>query len=350
MVLSKSFPFVLGWRPIFVIALVIGSATACAKGSDVQKISMGGSTGWNVPTAGASGSNSTGGSPSVTPTRDSSREVTCDAGYSDSGECICIRIAMFGRLPTYGAVPGSDSTAALQAWLNSKSTAVVDTYTKKTDLTPEFLAKYDVLIFQALEDREGGPYWEYSQNEVSNVEKWVKNGGGILTMTGYGNQTAEINPTNKLLSFTGLSYNTDDIITSCPNGCCYCVGNSIPVSGWNAQHPISANIRAVGVFHGRSIKVPSNGEKVVSQDSIVLGATVKADKGRVFMFADEWVSYTSQWTGEGIVWTCDQDKNNPCYGTKPDNLYQVPQFWYNALQWVSGDRECFRIDEPTIIL
>jgi hypothetical protein len=332
------------------IALITGIATSCAKGSDTEYSSTGGSTGRNTAVTGAGGSNNTGVSPSVTLARDTSREVTCDAGYSKSGECICIRIAMLGRLPTYGAVPGSDNTAALQAWLNSKSTAVVDTYTKKTDLTAAFLAKYDVLIFQALEDREGGPYLQYSQNEVNNLETWVKNGGGVLTMTGYGNQTAEINPTDKLLSFTGLSYNTDDVITSCPNGCCYCVGSSIAVTGWNPQHPIAANIKAVGAFHARSINVPPNGEKVLSEGPIVLGATVKADKGRVFMFADEWVSYTSQWTGDGIVSACDQDKNNPCYGTKTDTLYQVPQFWYNAIQWVSGDRDCFRIDEPTIIL
>jgi hypothetical protein len=256
---------------------------------------------------------------------------------------------MIGRLPTYGAVPGSDTTAALQEWLNVKSTATADMYTKKPEFTSAFLGKYDLLIFQALDDSEGGPFWQFSESEITSLQTWVKNGGGILTLTGYGNQAGEVDPTNKLLSFTGLSYNKDDIVTSCPNDCCYCVGNSVPITGWNRQHPISENITAVGAFVGRSINVSKNAETVVSEGSTVLGATVQVDKGRVFMFADEWVTYTSQWTGQGVVNNCSNDKYNPCYGTTTATLYQVPQFWYNAILWVSGDRDCFRIDEPTII-
>jgi len=106
----------------------------------------------------------------------------------------------------------------------------------------------------------------------------------------------------------------------------------------------------VGAFHGRSVKTSATAETVISQDSTIVGATVKMDKGRVFMFGDEWVSYTSQWTGEGVSSNCNDSTYNPCYGTSTATLYQVPQFWYNSILWVSGDRKCFKIDEPTIIL
>jgi hypothetical protein len=250
---------------------------------------------------------------------------------------------MLGRLPTYGAVPGKDDTSALQTWLNTNSTASVRVFTINTPLTAGFLRNYDLLILQALEDREGGDYWEYTADEISNLQKWVSAGGGVIGLTGYGAKATEVKPINNLLSFTGLSYNMDDVITNCPNGCCYCVGNSVPITGWNDRHPIANRVRAVGGFHGRSINVPAGGETVVSQGTTVLGATVKVGKGRVFVFADEWVTYTSQWTGEGITQDCRHIQNDSCSGVTAANLYQVPLFWYNAIRWVSGDRPCFQI-------
>src|SRR5690606_40986417 len=55
-------------------------------------------------------------------------------------------------------------------------------------------------------------------------------------------------PSNALLAFSGLQYagltgpGDTSLEGSCPNECCYCLGNSIPSAGWNAAHPISANI------------------------------------------------------------------------------------------------------------
>jgi len=147
-----------------------------------------------------------------------------------------------------------------------------------------------------------------------------------------------------------MSYNSDDFLYTCPDGCCYCVGNSVPASGWDAAHPISANISAVGAFHGRSVNPGPDGEVVGSQEGKVIGATVQLGQGRVFMFADEWVSYTSQWTGEGVANDCNDDPNHSCYGTSADSTYQVPQFWYNAILWASGDRPCFSIDDLSIII
>ena len=119
----------------------------------------------------------------------------------------------------------------------------------------------------------------------------------------------------------------------------------MPATGWNEAHPISADITAVGVFHARSINVPENAEIVASQGNTVYGATVQLDAGRIFMFGDEWVSYTSQWTGEGVSNDCNNDPNHSCYGTSPGDTYQVPQFWYNAILWASGDVECFNTQE-----
>jgi hypothetical protein len=275
------------------------------------------------------------------------REIICDP---TTGECTCVNIGLLGRLPTYGAVPGQDNTAALEAWLNEKSSAVVVTHTTDVAITPEFLSQYDVLILQALENQEGGPYWDYEGQEVVALRQWVEAGGGIISMMGYGAVANEVNPTNTLLSFSGFSYNGDDILYECGlvPVCCHCLGSSVPMEGWNQNHPISANINSVGVFHGRSINAPAEAEIVAEGEGGIYGATLQWGEGRIFVFNDEWVSYTSQWTGEGVDDDCMTDTDDVCYGISPDTQYQVPQFWYNAIKWVS-DRECFTIDEPTIV-
>jgi len=311
--------------------------------------------------SGATGSSSTSGGPSGTGAStgtgvditlpdaggddDGGRETRCD----DAGNCSCINIGVYGRLPSYGSGGlGQDTTIAFQNWLNAKSSATVDLITTKTVLDEAFLGQYDVLILQALEDKEGGPYWSFSSEELAALESWVRAGGGVISLTGYGGQSAEVNPTNQLLAFSGMSYNTDDVFANCTDNCCYCAGSSVPMTDWNSAHPIARSVSAVGAFHGRSIS-PGDAEVVASEAGVVHGATKQVDGGRVFMFNDEWVTYTSQW-GEGATAEAScSDMNNPCYERGAATYYQVAQFWYNALGWVSGDRECFDIVDPTIV-
>ena len=264
------------------------------------------------------------------------------------GDATCLRVGMFGRPPTYGAMQGgADNTDALRAWLNAhvKPGTTVDVVTMDTEITTDLLGKYDIIVLQALEQREGGPYWSFSAAELATFEAWVRAGGAVIALTGYGGQSAEVNPTNQLLAFTGMAFNTDDAFATCPDNCCYCAGSSIPVHGWHAEHPIAANITAVGAFHGRTIE-PGDAALVASEGTAVYGATKELDAGRVFFFFDEWVTYSSQWseaTGAG-GFTPDascSDPNNVCYGRTPADGYQVPQFWYNALKWASGNATCF---------
>ncbi len=176
----------------------------------------------------------------------------------------------------------------------------------------------------------------------------------MITLTGYGAQAAEVNPTNQLLAFTGLSYNSDDILVNCPNECCYCSGAAVPMGGWNTASPIAANITNVGAFHGRSVNA-GDGEVVATGPSmstpaatVVYGASKTVDLGHVFMFNDEWVTYTSQWNGTGSECAA-LDVNHSCYGKAPNEYFQVQQFWYNSLLYASGTRECFTIDDPVIV-
>ena len=42
------------------------------------------------------------------------------------------------------------------------------------------------------------------------------------------------------------------------------------------------------------------------------------------------------------------DPNNPCYNQSAAEVFQVPQFWFNMLLYVSG-KSCFTISDPGII-
>jgi hypothetical protein len=333
----KDFPsMVTSLRLITLGALISAVAAACGNPAGPPQQTIG-------DTGGSSTGGGTGSGGSIIGTTGGTNG-TLDGGSTGP----CLRIGMLGRLPTYGAVPGMDSTAALQQWLNSNSTAVVAAQVTDTPLTADFLAQYDLLIIQALEAREGGPYWQLDATERDAFEAWVRAGGGVITLTGYGANPNEVDPTNQLVAFTGLSYAKDDIwmTGSCPDNDCCCTSNSVPVTGWT-DHTIAANITRVGAFYGRSVL--GDGD-VVAQGPTVYGATKQVDMGRVFLFADEWVTYTSQWDGTGAATCATDPAHNLCVGRLAPEFYQVPQFWYNAIKWASGDRECFDFDEDIPIV
>src|SRR5262249_8988397 len=152
---------------------------------------------------------------------------------------------------------------------------------------------------------------------------WVQNGGGLIALTGYSGTANEVDPTNALLKFSNISYNKDDDLSQCPGGMdCFCVGNSVPMTGWVAADPIAANITHVGAFHGRTITAP-DATTVASGPPGKYAVSKTVGKGKVFVFGDEWVTYTSQW---GQPLPQNMDMNNSCYMKGPDKVYQVPQF------------------------
>ncbi len=117
----------------------------------------------------------------------------------------------------------------------------------------------------------------------------------------------------------------------------------MPLGGWEAASPISASITQVGAFHGRSIN--SGGADSVCTDGTLQYAVSKSvGKGKVFVYCDEWVTYTSQWLGASTT----TNPSDPCYNMSASQVFQVPQFWYNVIKWVSSNASCFDINDPTI--
>jgi hypothetical protein len=238
------------------------------------------------------------------------------------------------------------------SWLNTQSTAAVDTYETKPTLTDSFLAQYDVILLQWLRDvsdaGNGGAFWQFTPAEVSALAAWVNSGGGLITLSGYDGDGQEVTPLNTLLSFTAFSYNMDGTSGSdYAGGACW--GNASGLTGWNTASPIASHVTEVGIQNGRSINVAADGGSSVTVDcpctngnSSECAVHQDIGRGHVFAFTDEWVTYTSQWAGMSpcIASTCTNT---------PATAFQVPQFWYNAISYAASSAVCFTIKDPSIV-
>jgi len=277
--------------------------------------------------------------------------VACDGG--DACMCPPFKLAVIGKPGKWGANQGGDPDTALQDWLNSSSagTAQVDHFTQRTTLTADFLARYNVIILASLaDDSNDGPWWTFSADEVAAFNEWVQNGGGVISLSGYTGNGAEIAPVNQLIQFSGITYTQDTIYGSCADAqTCSCT-HCNAVSDWNHADPAIAQLVSgmtyVGITQGRAIMAPADSHIAATADGnrpVLVGKSVGA--GRVIVYSDEWVTYTSQWTGAGLSTANDPN----CAGYLPQDKYQVAQFWYNVIRWAQPSAKCFMIVGSVVI-
>ena len=264
-------------------------------------------------------------------------------------KCTCIKLATWGALGTYGAVPGMDGQDAIVAWLNDNSTGEAEYFPAKPPLTADYLNNYDVILIQDI-----SAWAPFTAEEKTAFETWIRAGGGVITLNGYKADGNEMTNVNSLLAFSGISYvpssdTANETQRATKLGVCQdCYGSAVPQAGWTT-HPIGMNMKQVGAFHGRAVM---GGMPVAEEFGAVLGATAEVDAGHVFVFHDEWVTYNSQWTGVGLPTDCrlpDKSAGGVCTLEHPVEQYTIPQFWYNAISWSSGSPTCFIIEDDTII-
>jgi hypothetical protein len=276
--------------------------------------------------------------------------------------CKCINLASLGASASKSYGTGNDSTTEFETWLTTKSNATVTFFPTRQTLTAEWLAGFDVLILQDLRG------WAFTAEEIAALDAWINGGGGIVGLSGYfSDNAAEIEPTNALLANTGMALLATEVpgqtctaasAAVCPNSKtsnsakCYCWGNSLPLTDW-ADTPFARDLKAVGAFRGRAV-APGDGTTVVSYEGTAVGAYKQVGQGKVFLFGDEWVTYTSQWLSGGQPTT---DPYNPCWDETAGasclagQVFQAKQFWYNAIVNVSPLTECdFVIKEPEVII
>lgn len=278
-------------------------------------------------------------------------------GYDEKGTPICLSILSYGQVGTCGGQ--NCPSDAFQNFMNTYSknldngtTSTMKMVTARTTLTDEFLSHYNVIVLQALEENPYTGLWTFTSAETEALKRWVtEKGGALITMTGYGSNQTEVQPLNQLLQFSGISYNTPDIYNACLDNKCYCRSDSVPFSNWSTTCPDCATLtkglsgKQVGVWWGRSINCTGSECQHFAKDpdGTTIGVAKVVGKGRVVAWADEWVTYTSQW---GLV-AGKYDSNAECAPYLPKTAYAVPQFWYNAFSWSQPDMQwCFTIQLP----
>jgi hypothetical protein len=231
----------------------------------------------------------------------------------------------------------------------------------KPTLTADFLAQYDVIIFQWLVNAiqpdpsiqgafEGSGYWTFSPAELDALKTWVNGGGGVIVLSGYDALPGELGPTNQVVqALTDMSYSaTDTYGMTQTSPAEQCLGYSDPVTGWVPTAPggtpdlLGQHITEVGAFHGRAINTgPKSIVDCTSSTYGVCAAHQDVGQGHVYVFTDEWVTYTSQWFAPTASPNCVADAA-PGPGMYPavQVVYQTPQFWYNAISYAAQATQC----------
>jgi hypothetical protein len=185
-------------------------------------------------------------------------------------------------------------------------------------LTAEVLARYRVIVVADV--REGTPGTvgvgagigrSISSVEVEALRQWVDNGGGLMTLIGYGNPS-EVTNVNRLLAPFGLSYGTTSILVT--------YGSGVPdITHW-ATHPLSAGVSQLAFDTGYEVKgggtliawEPNPGQYDVAR-------ALEIGRGRVFAWGDEWIGYSASLDRSDL---------------------QLRRFWVNVLAWLTPPAEC----------
>lgn len=354
--------------------LAFAHVVACAAGGGGVAHEGGGGTdggGVTFPSGnggtGAGDALNFGGLQSVAGDADARHTKHCD----DAGNCSCITIASIGHEGVWGPC-SSDTTTAFQNWLNTQSTAKVDNFdTAKPTLTADFLSRYDVIILQWMvengqQNNDGAP-WQFSDAEVVALKDWVNKGGGVIALSGYQCEDPaciqDIVATNQLLSFTDIQFNRDVVLSPkvVNNNDFYCWGGSVPLGGaigsgiyttgsWDQSSPVGVHVMDVGAYDARSIQ-SSSASVDCSDGSLEYAVHEQIGQGHVVAYGDEWITYTGEWTGLASCLNAGAFTNmyDPCYQKSPAQIFQISQFWYNAIKYAASSVACFDIRSPGIV-
>jgi hypothetical protein len=213
------------------------------------------------------------------------------------GICDCLLIATLGLAGTWG------NGDVFATWLSARSNNGAADLADQT-LTPELLAKYQVIVAQDVHSNHA-----YTDAEAQALFAWVKAGGGFMTLIGYAETGEEAN-VNRLLAPFSMSYADREVLPARGNA-------TIPITDWVA-HPIDQGVTAVGVDQG--CPVQGMGTVIARNGSYDMALAQEVLPGHVFMWGDEWITYDSEW----------QQRTD----------YQVELLWVNAIKWLTKVSTC----------
>lgn len=241
--------------------------------------------------------------------------VIDDVDVNGDGMCDCLRAGVLGY-------PGSHPQGQLQGLMHGR--AVPTAILSGKELTAVLLSELDVVIVQDVQDgqatgtvgQEGngiGIGRPYSEAEVEALRAWVAAGGGVMALSGYTAKGAEVTNANRLLAPFGMSYGTQIVLNAGADP------SSLPVTHWESSHPLADGIIRVGVATGN----PVSGGTLVAWEptpgAYDIGRAAEWGRGHVFVWADEWITYDSDWS---------------------NTKYQAKRLWLNSFKWLATSGYC----------
>lgn len=314
-----------------------------------------------------------------------------DVDVGNDGLCDCIRIGFFGKV----ASDAGQATGSFESWLTALSGQVPIAHLDATaTLTASWLSNLQVLIVGGLQDRaaRAGEGSAFTGDEIAAFDGWIAQGGGVITLSGYTANIRDARPVAELIQNTGLGY---DLMSVSGPGVISEDGPPVWLRGITTPtHPIVDGVKEVGVYYG--YPVTGDGTPILSAEGYVLGVAKEQGAGRVFAFADEWITQDATWLGlrsgqdnpcqqpcneqtnicrvaaeqceqcaaqpcsdpnetdletctKGCQPSCDSETTrcetytaqcDTCQGEMLDRVEATPRLWLNTLRWLTPANEC----------
>jgi hypothetical protein len=222
--------------------------------------------------------------------------VIDDVDRGNDGLCDCIHLGFFGNI----ASDAGGATGRFEDWLKMRSDVPFEHLAATATLTAEWLENLQVLIVGGMQQRKSG----FSSEEKAALLDWLsERGGGLFTLAGYTADSNDASPTAELLATVGLGYE----LSSVPSQGVIGQGLAPPVwlDGIVApEHPTVQGVQEIGVYYG--YPVTGDGTVILRAEGYDLAMAKQVGAGRVFAFADEWITQDQTWSG------MSQGQSNPC--------------------------------------
>jgi hypothetical protein len=216
--------------------------------------------------------------------------------WTPAADCTPLNIGIFGN-------PGAYSGPEFPQWLlTSGANAERLQTTPDEPLTEATLEPFDVVVLDWLTR-------DYTASEAATFAAWVRDGGGVVSMTGWVNVIADDWRPNSLLAPLGVAYSGPLI--------------SGPVTDL-AEHPITDGLGSV-VFEGGYAISDLGGQASTrtpiaflpaAVDKVTVGYAIEVGTGRAFVWGDEWIEFS----GQGSMFS--------------------PQLWVQMFEWIAPAKKC----------
>ena len=145
----------------------------------------------------------------------------------------------------------------------------------------------------------------FAATEAAAFAAWIHGGGSVMSLSGFTGTDPDWSRPNSLLADLPIQYVSGLLPT--PPG----------VVTDFASHPVTTGLHDVTFLGGYQVVLNGQCDGATQDVALFNGAPVGAacdhGSGRVYLWGDEWVEYSSQWTSST----------------------DVQQFWQDAIDWLS---------------